>query len=596
MLISSRKLGIAVCCALGLPLVLATACSGGGSGGASSGSSSGGSGSSSSGGGGLGSTPVLDYLLPYASADTSGNISQLTLVDPNNSFKNTPQVLSISTQTTLAKLNYLGTFDAASSMVQHTRPNLYYYLSGGALFAINLHTPAGSAQATQLGNMSNLTPSAVCSINSLSDNLATSHVRVYYSLAGPSANCAGSDLTSFYVGSDATTATAPTAITASGEILDITLYRTPATSIAAAALVREANGELLYTDGNFQNAKTLQAAGAQVPTILDSNSLRVVLAGPIPGGTGNGIYSVEADGSVNPLLTAPAGLLYFSSALAANHTLFAAFGPPSNIAGSSGLTASSASRIYSIDETRATAPALAYSSSNPIGAFRWLSSGLVTLEGVPETASPSLIDQVLDYEAFQGSGTAVPLQIDNEGPTAVVALSDVSGNLLLFNVRQTKPPSGTPGQLTSTAKIASVATAQVVSTQAAGTSWIGLGEIVSRDLTSDSEGGTLDTSQVYNLQQRDSADPGKDSFFAFPASSLAQGTYTGTALGSVDYGSSVIGVSARGLTAREDTGLGELAVTYAKGAPAVNDVFGYDDYNNIGLQITNTPSVNEVTY
>lgn len=580
---SSRMLGIAACCAL------AAACSGGGSGG-SGGSSSG----SSSGGVSFGNTPVLDYLLPYASADSSGNITQLSLVDPNGGFKSAPQVLTLSSQTTLAKLNYLGSFNASASMVEHTRPNLYYYVSGGALFGVNLRTTLGAARSSQLGNMSNLTPAAVCSINSLGDNVATNHLRIYYSLAGPTANCAGSDLSSFYVGSDATAATAPTTIGASGEILDITLYRNPATGVAAAALIREANGELLYTDGNFQNAKTIQAAGALAPTILDNNSFRVVLAGPIPGGATIGIYSVEADGSVNTLLTAPAGTTTFSSVAAPNHTLYAAFGPP--LSGGTALQAGSASRIYGIDETRATAPTLLYSSSNPIGAFRAFSTGLVTLEGVPETANPTLIDQVLNYEAFQGGTTGVPVQIVNEGASAVVSLADVSGSLLLYNVRQTTLPAGTPGQLGSTAKIASVATAQVVSTQALGTSWFGLGEIVNRDLTSNSLGGALYVAQAYNLQQRDSTDAGKDSFFVFPAANLAQGNYAGIAQGSVDYGTSVIGVTARGQTAREDTGLGELAVTYAKGAAAVNDVYAYDDFNNLGAQLTNTPAVSEATY
>jgi len=592
---SSRQCGIVLAC------VLVAACSNSGSGGSSgssSSSSSGGSSSSSSGGGVLlGNTPVLDYLSPYASADSSGNILLLTLVDPNNGFKSAPQVLATSTQTTLAKLNYLGTFDAQTSLQQHTRPNLYYYASSGALFGVNLHTTIGAAAAQQLGNMSNLSATAVCSINSLSDNLATAHVRIYYSLIGPSNSCTGSDLTSFYVGNDATATTAPTAIPASGEILDITQFHSPSTGITSAAVVREDNGELLYVDGNFQNPQTIQAAGAAtpviIPVIVDSNAFRVVLAGPVPGTSSTGIYTVEADGSVNPLLTNPPGTAYSSAIAAPNHTLYALFSPlPPG-----GAFSASSSFVYQIDETKATAPAQVYSSNNAIGGFRAYSSGLVTLESVPETAAPTKLDQVVYYEAFPVAGVVfAPKQIDNAGPAAVVGFSGVNGNLLLYNVRQSPVPSGTPGQLASTAKIASVSPVQIVSTQAAGTSWFGTGEIVNRDLSSDSQDGLQYVAQTYNLQQRDGSDPGMDSFFAFPASNLAQGNYTGISLGSVDYGSSVVGVNARGVTNREDVGLGELAVTYSKGSAAVNDVYGFDDFDDLGAQITNTPSVNEITY
>ena len=573
----SRSLGIGFACAV------AAGCSGGGSGS-----------SGSSGPAPLGNTPVLDYLLPYASADATGNISQLALLN-SNGFS-TPEYIAISTQAALAKLNYLGTFDAQTELVQHTRPNLYYYASNGNLFGVNLRVQPGAAQAQQLGNMSNLTAAAVCSINSASDNVATGHVRIYYSLADSSGLCTGSDLTSYYIGN-----TAPTQIPASGNILSITQFRSPSTSIASGAVVLEEDGEVAYVDGNYQNAKVLQAAGALAPVVLDSNDFFVVLAGPIPGTSSNGIYSVGNTGTVTPLLSAPAGDPYYFSAVSApNHTLYAAFGPTAVSAG--GYLATNASVIYQIDETATAAPGQVYSSTNPISAFRAFPSGVVTLEGVPETDTPTAIDQVVYYSAFAGSGPTqiitAPVVIDDAGNSAVVTFSFTNGNLLLYDVRQKILPSGTASQLGVTAKIASVATspAQVVSTQAQGTSWFGLGEIVNRDLTSNSQGGQEFVAQVYNLQQRDGSDAGKDSFFAFSVANLGQGNYTGTALGSVDYGSGVINVAARSLTAREDTALGAVAVTYTKGAAALNDVISLDDFNNVATQITNTPSVNEIVY
>jgi len=485
--------------------------------------------------------------------------------------------------------------------VQHTRPNLYYYASNGSLFGVNLRVQPGAAQAQQLGNMTSLSAIAVCSINSASDNVATSHVRIYYSLADSSGLCTGSDLTSYYIGSDAGATTTPTQIPVSGNILSITQFRSPSTSIASGAVVLEEDGEVAYVDGNYQNAKVIQAAGALAPVVLDSNDFFVVLAGPIPGTSSNGIYSVGNTGTVTPLLNAPAGDPYYFSAVSApNHTLYAAFGSAAVSAG--GYLASSASVIYQIDETGAAAPGQVYNSTNPISAFRIFPSGVVTLEGVPETATPTAIDQVVYYSAFAGSGPTqnipAPVVIDNAGSSAAVTLSFTNGNLLLYDVRQKILPSGTASQLGVTAKIASVATspAQVVSTQAQGTSWFGLGEIVNRDLTSNSQGGQEFVAQVYNLQQRDGSDAGKDSFFAFSAANLGQGNYTGAALGSVDYGSGVISVAARSLTAREDTALGAVAVTYTKGAAALNDVISVDDFNNVATQITNTSSVNEIVY